>query len=161
MSDTSGAYPSPPPPGVAPPAFSGPAAAPASAFTPPPLPSGYKLPEGYQGPIAPDYTQPYQGYPQPYGQQTQAPMNPGALVFGGVGALGYQFGGNAAYSIVVGVLGIALPFMAGYYFRVLPIFGIITGVRAMTRGRVLGGAVGVGVNVLAGIVSLFASGLIH
>lgn len=155
MSDTSGAYPPPPPPGVAPPAFGGPS----PAFTPPPLPAGYKLPDGYQGPIAPDYTQPYQGYPQPYGQ-TQPPINPGAVVFGGVGALGYQFGGNAAYSIVVGVLGIALPFVAGYYFRVLPIFGIITGVRAMTRGRVLGGAIGVGVNVLAGIVSLFASGLI-
>lgn len=154
MSDTSGAYPPPPPPGVG-----APPAAPAPPYTPPPLPSGYKLPDGYQGPIAPDYTQPYQGYPQPYAQYPQ-PVNPGAVLFGSASALTYQFGGYAAYSIVVGVLGVALPFVAGYYFRVLPIFGIISGVRAMMRGRVLGGAVGIGVNVLAGIVSLISAGVI-
>jgi hypothetical protein len=153
VSDTSGAFPPPPPPSIPPPTYGAPP-------PPPPniqLPRGYKLPAGYQGPTAPDYTQPYQQ--APWGQQPQS-INPGAVVFGSASALGYQFGGYAAYSIVVGVLGIALPLMAGYYFRVLPIFGIISGVRAIMRGRMIGGAIGVGVNVLAGIISLFEAGLI-
>ena len=150
MSDSSGAYPPPPPPSAAP-----------SPYAPPQpnvaLPPGYKLPPGYQGPTAPDYAQPYAQ--QAWSQYPQ-PINPGAVAFGSASAIMYQFGGPAAYSIVVGVLGIALPFVAGYYFRVLPIFGIISGARAMMRGRLLGGAVGIGVNVLAGIVSLIDSGLI-
>ncbi|MDE2448027.1 MAG: hypothetical protein KGO22_03595 [Gammaproteobacteria bacterium] len=155
MSDTSGAFPPPPPPSIPPPVYGAPP-------PPPPniqLPPGYKLPPGYQGPTAPDYAQPYQGYPQPYGQNQQG-FNPGAVAFGSASAIGYQFGGYAAYSIVVGLLGIGLPLMAGYYFRVLPLFGILAGVRAIMRGRVLGGAVGIGVNVLAGIFSLLGMGLI-
>ena len=155
MSDTTGAFPPPPPASAPPPTYGAPPPPPPSVQ----LPRGYKLPPGYQGPTAPDYTQPYQGYPQPYAQDPQG-VNPGAVVFGTSSSILYQFGGYAAYSIIVGVLGIALPFFAGYYFRVLPIFGIITGVRAMMRGRVLGGAVGVGVNILAGLASLYSAGII-
>ena len=122
------------------------------------MPPGYKLPPGYQGPVAPDYSQPFQQQ-QAWSQYPQ-PVNPGAVAFGSASAIMYQFGGPAAYSVIVGLLGIALPFFAGYYFRVLPIFGIWSGVRAIMRGRVLGGAVGIGLNVLAGLVSLFSAGLI-
>src|SRR4029077_5505210 len=94
VSDTSGPSPPPPPPSVPPPTFGAPLPPP-PIYTPPPptLPKGYKLPPGYAGPIAPDYTQPYQGYPQPYGQ----PANPGSVVFGSTSALGFQFGGRAIY----------------------------------------------------------------
>ena len=154
VSDTSGAYPPPPPPSIPPPVYGAPPPPPAPSVQ---LPPGYKLPPGYQGPTAPDYTQPYQQ--QPWAQQSQS-LNPGAMAFGGASALMYQFGGPAAYSVIVGVLGIGLPFFTPYYFRVLPLFGILSGVRAMMRGRLLGGAVGIGVNVLAGIISLIDSGVI-
>lgn len=155
MSDTSGAFPPPPPSSAPPPKYGTPPPPPPSVQLPP----GYRLPPGYQGPTAPDYTQPYRGYPQPYGQYPQG-VNPGAVVVGTSSSILYQFGGYAGYSIIVGVLGVALPFVAGYYFRVLPIFGIIAGVRAMMRGRVLGGAVGIGVNILAGLASLASAGII-
>ena len=154
MSDTSAAFPPPPPPSIPPPVYGAPP-------PPPPniqLPPGYKLPPGYQGPTAPDYSQPFQ-YQQQYSPYPQA-VNPGAVVFGSASAIGYQFGGYAAYSIVVGLLGVALPLFAGYYFRVLPLFGIVAGIRAIMRGRVLGGAVGIGVNVLAGIFSLISAGVL-
>ena len=155
MSDTSGAFPPPPPPSVPPPVYG----APPPPLPPPSvqLPPGYKLPPGYQGQTAPDYAQPYQQ--QPWAQQPQS-LNGGAMAFGGASAIMYQFGGPAAYSVIVGVLGIALPFFTPYYFRILPLFGILSGIRAMMRGRVLGGAVGIGVNMLAGLASLYAAGII-
>jgi hypothetical protein len=81
-------------------------------------------------------------------------------VLGGLGYLGYQFGGPAAASIIAGVASIALPFVAGRYFIVLPIAGLISGARAIQRGRAIGGIVGITVSVLGGIISLIASGLI-
>lgn len=156
MSDTSGAYPPPPPAGVPPPTFGAQTAAP---YTPPPLPAGYHLPPGYQGPVAPDYAQPYQGYPQPYGQPEQ-PLSPGAIAFGSASAILYQFGGRAIYGMIAGVAAIVAPFAIGFYFPILPVFGLIASARAIQGGRVLGGIAGIGLNILGGIVSLWASGLI-
>jgi hypothetical protein len=155
VSDTSGAYPPPPPPNVPPPAYGAPAP---PIYTPPPptLPKGYKLPPGYQGPIAPDYAQPYQGYPQPYGQ----PANPGAMIFGSTSALGYQFGGRAIYAIIAGLITIIAPFAFGIYFIGLPIVGILAAVRAITAGRLMGGLLGLGLSLVGGLVSLWASGTI-
>ncbi|HET7419525.1 MAG TPA: hypothetical protein VFL27_04020 [Candidatus Dormibacteraeota bacterium] len=156
MTDTTGAFPPPPPASIPPPVYGAPPPPPPSVQLPP----GYRLPPGYQGPAAPDYAAPYQQVQQqPWAQYPQA-INPGAVAFGGASAILYQFGGPAAYAVIVGVLGIALPLFAGYYFRVLPIFGILAGVRAIMGGRVLGGGVGIGVNVLAGLLSLVSAGLI-
>lgn len=73
----------------------------------------------------------------------------------------------ARSSIIVGVIGIFVPIISVlvtggtvYYFYILPIFGIIYGVRSMMRGAVIGGGIGVGLNIVAGLVSLLASGLI-
>lgn len=73
----------------------------------------------------------------------------------------------ARSSIIVGVIGIVVPvgslMITGgtvVYFFILPVFGLIYGIRAMTRGAVVGGLIGVALNVLAGLASLFASGLI-
>ena len=81
--------------------------------------------------------------------------------------LGAQIAG-ARSSIIVGVIGILVPVVSAFifsgsifYFYVLPIFGLIYGVRAITRGFVVGGIIGVVLNVLAGLVSLTASGLIN
>jgi uncharacterized membrane protein len=72
---------------------------------------------------------------------------------------------GASYSIGVGVAGILLPIFSSmlfggtvYYFYVLPVFGLIYGIRSITRGYVIGGVVGIVLNVLAGIASLTAAG---
>jgi len=78
----------------------------------------------------------------------------------GGGAMSGQFSGPALWSIVVGVLGIGLPFFTPFYFRILPIAGVITGVRAIMSGRLIGGGIGIGLNVIAGIFSLIAMGII-
>jgi hypothetical protein len=46
------------------------------------------------------------------------------------------------------------------FFYVLPIFGLIRGVQAVTRGQVIGGGVGIVLNVIGGIISLLASGIL-
>src|SRR2546423_945435 len=153
MSDTPNANPPPPPPppSMPPPPFS--AAAP--AMPPYQVPAGYKLPPGYQGPTAPDYVPPY---------QYQQPAPGGSLALGAIlsspGALMYQFGGYALYSCIAGLAAIIVPFVAGFYFPILPIIGLLNGARAIQRGRVIGGVVGLVLSALGGVVSLFASGLL-
>ena len=71
-----------------------------------------------------------------------------------------QFSGAALWSIGLGIVGIIVPFVANFYFPLLPIIGLIQGIRAIQRGRLIGGIVGIAVNLLAGLVALFASGLI-
>ena len=135
MSDSPPAY--PPPPSSMPPAPQAP--------PPPPV---------YQGPAAPDYVQPYMQQQQPYAPQ---PLAVGGAMAGG---LMYQLGGPAAWSIAFGLISIVVPFVTNYYFPILPIFGVISAIRAITRGRLIGGIIGIAVNVVGGLVSLIASGLI-
>jgi hypothetical protein len=91
------------------------------------------------------------------------PIGPSA---GGIN-IGRQIAG-AGWSIGVGAAGILLPIVSAfilggtvYYFYILPVFGVINGVRAMTRGFVIGGVIGIVLNVIAGLVSLLASGLLN
>src|SRR5438105_14000057 len=122
---------------------------------PPPPPPTSAPPPAYQP--SPGYQPGSPGYmPQPI-----APSSAGGL------NLGLQIAG-AGWSIGIGVIGILLPFVTGalfggtaFYFRVMPIFGVIYGVRAIMRGYVIGGAIGIGVNILAGLVSLTFAGLIN
>ena len=78
-----------------------------------------------------------------------------------------QFSGPAATSVLIGLLSVGVPIATtimsnggGIYFYILPIFGFINGVRAVTRGLVIGGIVGIVLNVLGGFISLVASGLL-
>lgn len=93
-------------------------------------------------------------------------MPPAIAPSGGLN-LGAQIMG-AGWSIGVGVAGILLPIFSAillggtvYYFYVLPIFGAIYGVRAIMRGYLIGGIAGIVLNVIAGFLSLTASGLIN
>src|SRR3989449_4797700 len=131
MSDAPAAPPPPPPPNAPPPMFQG-QSSPSPAYRPPP---------GWAGPTAPDYAQPYAKPPQP--MEVAAPIG----FLGGVGYLTYQFGGAAAFSILAGLASIALPFVAGRYFIWLPVAGIISGGRAIQRGRAIGGIVGLTVSI--------------
>jgi hypothetical protein len=72
----------------------------------------------------------------------------------------WQFGGPAAWSLGCGVVSIVVPFFTTFYFPILPIVGALNAVRAMQRGRLIGGVVGLVVNLVGGLVSLIASGLI-
>ena|SRR5215467_3651299 len=139
MADIPPSYnPPPPPPGT----------------PPPPAQPGYGLPPGYQGPTAPDY-------PQPYTQQPwQQPAGPGMMVAAGAGGIVYQLSGPAAWSIGIGLVSVVVPFFFNFYFPLLPIAGFISAIRAIQRGRVIGGVIGIVVNILGGIVSLIDSGLI-
>jgi hypothetical protein len=140
--------PPPPPPGTPPP-----------AFQPPP---GYAMPPGYQPPPpgyqpAPPGYQPAPGYaPTPY----PPAWAPAAVAAGGTGALLSQFGGAAAWSIGCGIVAIVVPLVSTFYFPILPIVGLLNGWRAIARGRMIGGLVGIGLNIVAGILSLIASGLL-
>lgn len=111
---------------------------------------GFAAPQSSMAPAAPAW------------QDPTAPNSTNPLIafaMGG-GVMSGQFSGPALWSIVVGVLGIALPFFTPFYFRVLPIFGIISGVRAVLSGRLIGGLIGIGLNAVAGIFSLISMGVI-
>ena len=63
-------------------------------------------------------------------------------------------------SIGFGLVSILVPFFANFYFPILPIIGLISAVRAIQRGRMIGGVVGIVLNLIGGVVTLFVSGLI-
>jgi hypothetical protein len=79
---------------------------------------------------------------------------------GAGGGLMSQFGGPALWSIGFGVVSIIVPFASNFYFPIMPIIGALNGFRAIQRGRVIGGIVGLVLNAIGGLVALFASGLI-
>jgi hypothetical protein len=139
--------PPPPPPGSDPPP---------PPFQPPP---GYSQPpELFQPP--PGYLPPLPDIPLPgYTGQVPPPYLPVAAVGAG-GALMSQFGGAAAWSIGLGIVSIVVPFVSSFYFPIMPIIGALNGVRAIQRGRVIGGIVGLVLNGIGGLVALIASRVI-
>jgi hypothetical protein len=71
-----------------------------------------------------------------------------------------QFGGAAAWSIGLGIVSIIVPLASTFYFPIMPIIGALNGVRAIQRGRVIGGIVGLVLNGIGGLVALTASRVI-
>jgi phage-related minor tail protein len=78
-----------------------------------------------------------------------------------------QFSGMALWSIILGVLSVGVPLATGifsgtgvFYFYILPIFGFVRGVQAITRGQMIGGIIGIVLNILGGLMSLIASGVL-
>jgi hypothetical protein len=65
----------------------------------------------------------------------------------------FQFGGPAAWSIGFGLVAIATPFVSSVYFKFVPVVGIVSGIRALMRGRIIGGSIGLALNVVAAVVS--------
>jgi hypothetical protein len=138
--------PPPPPPGTPPPAFQ--------------APPGYAMPPNYQPPAA-TYAPPA-GYVPPsagYSSATYAAV-------GGIGLMS-QFGGRALWSIILGLISVGVPIATGLttggtftFFYVLPIFGAVRGLQAIARGQVIGGIVGIALNMIGGLISLWASGLL-
>jgi uncharacterized membrane protein len=108
----------------------------------PPSAPGYGMPPGVPG----------YGYVPPTGYPTTRPAI----------SLMSQFSGMAMWSIILGLLSVGVPIVTGLftggsvvYFYILPIFGFIRGVQAATRGQVIGGIVGIVLNIMGGLLSLF------
>lgn len=97
-------------------------------------------------------------YAMPPGQPPyQVPAYAPAAVGAGVGlGLLSQFTGAALSSCIVGLIAIIVPFAFGYVFYVLPIVGVLAGLRAIQRGKLIGGAVGIGLNVTGGLITFIA-----
>ncbi len=75
-------------------------------------------------------------------------------------ALTLQFGGSAAWAIGFGLVAIVTPFLSSFYFRIFPIAGVISGIRVLMHGRLIGGGIGLALNIFAALLSLLASGLL-
>lgn len=125
--------PPPPPPGV----------------PPPPAQPGYALPPNYQGPTAPDYPQPY---PQQQPWQQQAP---GMMAAAGTVGIMSQFTGRAGWSILIGLATIVAPFIIHFVFYLLALVGLLYGIQAIRRGQLIGGVVGIVLNIIGGLLTIF------
>jgi hypothetical protein len=88
-------------------------------------------------------------YPMP-GQQAGYPMGRPAV------SMATQFTGPALWAIILGLAGILVPIFFNYVFFLLPIIGLISAVQAIRTGRVIGGIVGIVLNIIAGIITIFA-----
>ena len=132
---------------------------------PPPPPSGEPPPPPYQPPPSamqpPPYQPPPPGYPGSPGYMPQA-IGPSS----GLG-LGAQLAG-AGWSIALGAISVLVPIITGifmggsvFYFYVVPIFGVIRGIQALTRGYIIGGIIGIALNLVGGLISLLASGILN
>ena len=128
MSDNPTAYPPPPSPNL------------------PPPPPGYPAPPPkFQAPAAPDHAQPYQNQPPP-------PY--AAMGVAGAAGLMSQFTGRAAWSIGVGLVTIVAPFVVHWVFYVLALVGLLYGVQAIRRGQLIGGIIGIVLNVIGGLLTV-------
>jgi len=135
---------------------------PAPAYSGP----GFAAPQapGFAAPQAPAWQDPSAqavAWQDPSARPAPASTNPLIAFAMGTGTMSGQFSGPAVWSIVVGLLGIGLPFFTPFYFRFLPVAGMYTGVRAIMSGRLIGGGIGLGLNAIAAIFSLFYMGVIH
>jgi hypothetical protein len=118
------------PPGSPPP--------PPSSFQPPP-PSSFQppppmLPPGYAGQVPPPYM-------------------PVAAAGAGLSLMS-QFKGDALWSVLLGLVSIIVPFVLNRIFFFLPLIGLFYGIRAIQRGRMIGGIVGIVLCVIGGIITI-------
>jgi hypothetical protein len=70
-------------------------------------------------------------------------------------------------SIGIGILGMALPIVTSlifsgttYFFVLLPLFGLIRGAQAVAQGARTSGITGIVLNLVAGLVTLTAAGVV-
>ena len=113
----------------------------------PPPPPGYPAPPPtLQTPAPPDYLQSY--------QNQQPPPPYAAMGVAGAAGLMSQFTGRAAWSIGVGLVTIIAPFVVHWVFYVLALVGLLYGVQAIRRGQLIGGIIGIVLNVIGGLLTI-------
>lgn len=147
MSDTTSAFPPPPPGNIPSPAYQQ-AASPLPNYQPPPISN----PAFQAPPMAPPMVQ------QPWQQQQawQQPGMPQPGISAGWGVMGIlaQFEPPALWAIIAGLVTVVTPFVFGRVFFFLPIIAVITGARAIQGGKLLGGIVGIVLGIIGGILTL-------
>ena len=65
-----------------------------------------------------------------------------------------QFSGDALWSIGLGLVSIVVPFVLNRVFFFLPLIGLFYAIRAIRRGRMIGGIVGIVLNVIGGLITI-------
>jgi hypothetical protein len=80
---------------------------------------------------------------------------PMAAAGAGIGLMS-QFKGSALWSIALGLVSVVVPFVWGYVFFFLPFIGIFYGVRAIRRGQVIGGIVGIVLCCIGGFITILS-----
>jgi hypothetical protein len=94
--------------------------------------------------------------PTPYGQPgIPPPIGPASATASLVG----QFRGNAGWSLILGVVTIAVPLIFNHILFFLPIVGLIAGILAIRRGQLIGGIVGLVLNAIGGLITVL--GLVY
>jgi hypothetical protein len=133
-------------------------------YQPPPDPTGGQAPRtpippppSYQSPpLPPGYAAAPPGYPAPPGMPAgQAPPVLPMAIGGSAFAIS-QFTGPAGWSILLGLVTIIVPFLFNRVFFFLPIIGLLSAVQAIRRGKMIGGVIGIVLNVIGGIITLIA-----
>ena len=141
----------PPPPTYQAPAPSPPQAPPAwQPANQPPPPPAYQPPPGHPG-----YQPPPPVYP-PVGMQGQPPPVMPMMAVGGGISLMSQFRGSAMWSCILGLVSVIAPLTFGTVFFFLPLIGLYYGVRAIRRGQLIGGIVGIVLCSIGGILTLIS-----
>lgn len=71
-----------------------------------------------------------------------------------------QFTGNAAYGILIGLASVVIPLVLNRVYFFLPLAGLIVAIYALVKRQVIGGVIGVILNVIGGIFVIlsFTSG---
>ncbi len=116
----------------------------------PPAPPPEAAPAPY-APLPPPVSSPPPAAPP----GTPPPVLPTAIGAGGTAGLLSQFTGSAGWACLVGVITIAVPFIFNRVFFFLPIIGLILAIQAIVRSRkMVGGIVGIVLNVIGGIITL-------
>ena len=89
--------------------------------------------------------------PPPPGTPGQGPQ---PVARAGSATLLSQFTGNAAYGIIVGLATVIVPIAFGRVFFFLPIIGLIISIYAIVRKQVIGGVIGLALNVIGGVLTI-------
>ena len=120
-----------------------------TAYPPPPSPNLPPPPPGYPAPQSP-----FQAPAAPAAYQNQPPPPYAAMGVAGAAGLMSQFTGRAAWSIGVGLVTIIAPFVVHWVFYVLALVGLLYGVQAIRRGQLIGGIIGIVLNVIGGLLTV-------
>ncbi len=120
---------------------------PSGPMPPPPAPEQ----PGYASPPPGAYPPPP---PPPPGAYQPPPMAGTSTGAGATAGIMSQFLGTAGWAILVGAVTVVVPFVFNRVFFFLPIIGLILGVRAIRRGQMIGGIIGIVLSVIGGIITL-------